>query len=119
METKPKRRNGRSVAIGLILICLAAFLATVWNYTRTHPFANKATLVSPSQVEAVFSGKSNLQKGQRAVVSISANETKGAMIVDISETGRALIEMDSKVSAPVGTPVHVNIDGTLAPQHPK
>lgn len=117
METKsPKRRNGRAVAIGLILLCLAAFSATVWNYTLTHPFANEATLISPTQVEAVFSQNPKLQTGQRAVVSISATEAKGGSIIDISDDGRALIQLDSETAAPTGLRVHVNIDGTLGPQ---
>ena len=120
METNPpKRRNGRAVAIGLILLCLAAFSLTVWNYTRTHPFANEASIISASQVEALFTNRSNLQKGQRAVISISDNETKGGTVIEISETGRALIQMDSDTSAPAGTVVHVNIDGTVGPQRPK
>lgn len=120
MENKsPKRRNGRAVVAGLLLLCLAAFSATVWNYTRTHPFAAEATLVSPSHVQADFSENSHLQKGQRAVVSISAIETKGGTIIEITEAGRTLIQMDSETSAPVGAVVHVNIDGTVGPQRPK
>lgn len=115
----PNRRNGRVVAIGLILLCLAAFAATVWNYTRTHPFANEATLISATQVEAIFSENPKLQNGQRAVVSISEAETKGGTVIEISETGRAVIQLDSEVSAPAGSRVHVNIDGTLAPQRSK
>lgn len=119
METRPKRRNGRAVVLGLFLLSLAGFSATVYNYTRTHPFAAEATLVSPGQVQADFPRSSHLQKGQRAVVSISANETKGGTILEITEAGRALIQMDSETSEPVGTPVHVNIDGTVGPQRPK
>ena len=120
METNPpKRRNGRAVAIGLILLCLAAFSLTVWNYTCTHPFANEAKLISPAQVKAIFSGNPTLQKGQRAVVSISATETKGGSIIEVSESGRALIQLDSEVSAPTGSRVHVNIDGTLGPLRSK
>ena len=120
METNPpKRRNGRAVAIGLILLCLAAFSLTVWNYNRTHPFANEAVIISASQVEANFPNRSNLQKGQRAVISISDNETKGGTLIEISETGRALIQMDSDTSAPAGSAVHANIDGTLGSQRPK
>ena len=117
METKsPKRRNGRAVAIGLILLCLAGFLATVWNYTRTHPFASQATLLNSTTVEAVFSNGANLKKGQRAVISISDKEIKGGTILDITESGRALIQLDSEVSAVQGSAVHVNIDGTVGPQ---
>ena len=120
METNPpKRRNGRAVAIGLILLCLAAFSLTVWNYTRTHPFAHEAKLISPAQVEAIFSQNPTLQKGQRAVVSISATEAKGGTIVELSAPGRALIQLDSEVFAPAGSRVHVNIDGTLGPQRSK
>lgn len=117
MENKsPKRRNGRIVAIGLILLCLAGFLATVWNYTRTHPFAREATLLTSTTVEAVFPNGANLKKGQRAVISISNKEIKGGTILDISNSGRALIQMDSEVSAREGSKVRVNIDGTVGPQ---
>jgi len=120
MKTKtPKRRNGRAVAIALILLCLAAFSATVWNYLRTHPFANDAKLISHAQVEAVFSENPTLQKGQRAVVSISTTETKGGTIVELYEPGRALIQLDSETSASTGSWVHVNIDGTVGPQRSK
>jgi len=120
MENRPtKRRRGPIVVTGLILLCLTAFSLTVWNYTRTHPFANEAVIISATQVEADFPNRSNLQKGQRAVISISDNETKGGTIIEISETGRALIQMDSDTSAPAGTAVHVNIDGTVGPQRPK
>ena len=118
MENKsPKRRNGRAVAIGLILLCLAGFFATVWNYTRTHPFASEATLLNSTTVQAIFSNSANLKKGQRAVISISDKEIKGGTILDISETGRALIQLDSEVSTPPATTVHVNIDGTVGPKH--
>ena len=119
METKPKRRNGRAVVLGLLLLCLAGFLATVWNYTRTHPFATAAKLVSPDRVEADFPKNPDLQKGQRAVISITTNETKGGTILEIAETGMALIQMDSETSAPLGSRVHVNIDGTVGPQRSK
>ena len=120
MENKsPKRRNGRAVAIGLILLCLAAFSATVWNYTRTHPFANEAKLISPTQVEAIFSENPKLQNGHRAVVSLSATETKGGSIIEISEGGQALIQLDSETSTPAGARVHVNIDGTIGPHRSK
>ena len=120
MKNSPqKRRSGPIVVIGLVLLSLTAFSLTVWTYTRTHPFANQAALTSASQVEAHFNTRSNLQNGQRAIVSISADEIKGGTIIEITEAGRALIQMDSDTSAPVGTTVHVNIDGTVGPQRPK
>lgn len=120
METRnPKRRNGRLVVLGLTLLSITGFSLTVWNYTRTHPFASEATLISASQVEAIFPNPSNLQKGQRTIVSISENETKGGTIIEISEMGRALIQMDSDASEPAGSRVHVNIDGTVGPQRQK
>ena len=117
METnRPKRRSGRAVALGLILICIAGFLATVWNYTRTHPIASEANLLSASMVEADFSKDTNLKKGQRAVISVAGKEIRGGTILEISDSGRALIQMDSKVSGDAGTKVRVNIDGTVGPQ---
>lgn len=117
METnKPKRRSGRAVALGLILICIAGFLGTVWNYTRTHPFASEATLLSSSIVEADFPQDANIQKGQRAVISIPGNEIRGGTISEISDSGKAIIQMDSEVSEDAGTKVRVNIDGTVGPQ---
>lgn len=116
---RPKRRNGRNVALALILICIAGFLATVWNYSRTHPFANDATLLSASLVEASFPKEANLKKAQRAVISISGKEIRGGTILEVSDSGKALIQMDAEVSAKAGTKVHVNIDGTVGPQHTK
>ena len=120
METEPpKRLNGRAVAFTLILICGAGFLATAWNYSRTHPFASEATIVSPTTVEATFPVTAGLEKGQRAIVSISEKEIRGGTILEISEAGRALIQMDSEVAADIGTKARVNIDGTVGPRPAK
>lgn len=117
MKTNPpKRLSGRKVAFTLILICVAGFLATVWNYSRTHPFATEATVVSPTTVEAIFAENLDLKKGQRAVVSIPGKEIRGGTILEISESGRALIQMDSEVVVDTGTKALVNIDGTVGPQ---
>jgi hypothetical protein len=120
MKTNPpKRLSGRKVAFTLILVCGAGFLATIWNYSRTHPFATDATVVSPTTVEAMFSKNLNLKKGQRAVVSIPGMEIRGGTILEISDTGRALIQMDSDIGADTGTKALVNIDGTVGPQPAK
>lgn len=107
------------MAFTLILLCGVAFLATVWNYSRTHPFATEATVVSPTTVEAIFAENLDLEKGQRAVVSILGKEIRGGTILEISESGRALIQMDSEVVADSGTKALVNIDGTVGPKKAK
>ncbi len=111
----PKRQSGRKVTFALLLVCGAGFLATVWNYTRTHPFATEATVLSPTTVEAFFTENQNLKKGQRAVVSVPGKEIRGGTILEISESGRALIQMDSEVDADAGAKALVNIDGTVGP----
>jgi hypothetical protein len=114
-------RNGPAVALLVLALCAGGFLATVWNYSRTHPFAESAEVVSrdgATRIAAVFPSSRKIQPGQRVVVAIpeDTNPARGGSIVEISEQGEALILLDSGIPAPVGTRVTVSIDGTVGPQ---
>lgn len=118
---KTARSNGRLVALALLALCIAAFLATVWNYSRNHSFASKASLTSsgtPSILTASFSPDSNIQEGQRVVISIEGDSAKarGGVIKILTPQGIATIESDEPVTAPAGARATVSIDGTVAPQ---
>jgi hypothetical protein len=120
---KPSR-NGPIVTLAVLALCFAAFLATVWNYSRTHPFANNAEVALRDGIpgiSAVFPGKTKVQSGQRVVVSIHGDPlpARGGTIREISQSGLAWITLDAPLSAPPGTPATVSIDGTVGPQNPK
>ncbi len=121
MKPNPTRKNGRLVALFVLALCAGAFLATVWNYSRTHPFADSAEIVlrdgSP-RIVAVFPGSRKIEPGQRVVVAIpnDTNPARGGTIVELSREGEAWIDLDSEIPAPVGTKVSVSIDGTVGPQ---
>lgn len=118
---KASRSNGRLVALTLLALCIAAFLATVWNYSRNHAFASKASLIStgtPSILTASFNPDSQIQEGQRVVIRIEGDsaEVRGGVIKILTPQGIATIESDEPVTASVGARATVSIDGTVAPQ---
>jgi multidrug resistance efflux pump len=115
------RANGRIVALVLLALCIAAFLATVWNYSRNHAFASKASLESngtPSILTASFNRESRIQVGQRVVIHIEGDSAKarGGVIKKLTTQGIAMIESDEPVTAPPGSRATVSIDGTVGAQ---
>jgi len=118
---KAERSNGRLVALALLALCIAAFLATVWNYSRNHAFASEATLIStgtPSILAASFNPDSKIQEGQRVVIRVEGDSAKarGGVIKNLTPQGIATIQSDEVITAPTGSRATVNIDGTMAPQ---
>lgn len=116
-----RRTSGRLVALLLTAVCAAGFLATVWNYSRNHAFANTATLVdngSPSILTASFNPESKIQAGQRVVIKITGDSAKarGGIIKNLTPEGIATIETDEQATAPLRSLATVSIDGTIAPQ---
>ena len=120
--SSPKgRANGRSVALVLLALCIAAFLATVWNYSRNHSFASEASLDSngtPSILTASFNPESGLQEGQRVVIRVEGDSAKarGGVIKNLTPQGLATIESDEPITASPRSRASVSIDGTVAPQ---
>jgi multidrug resistance efflux pump len=115
------RANGRIVALVLLALCIAAFLATVWNYSRNHSFASEASLDSngtPSILTASFHPESRIQEGQRVVIHIEGDSAKarGGVIKKLTPQGIATIESDEPVTAPPRSRATVSIDGTVGPQ---
>jgi len=118
-----KSRNGPVVALVVLALCVAAFLATTWNYSRTHPFAENAEVVlvdGTPRISAVFPVSKKIQPGQRVVVSLAGDATpaRGGTILDIDQSGRATIVLDSEIPSPAGTRATVSVDGTVGPQAP-
>lgn len=120
--SSPKgRANGRSVALVLLALCIAAFLATVWNYSRNHSFASEASLDSngtPSILTASFNPELRLQEGQRVVIRVEGDSAKarGGVIKNLTPQGLATIESDEPITASPRSRASVSIDGTVAPQ---
>jgi multidrug resistance efflux pump len=123
MKNPTGRANGRLVALVLLALCVAGFLATVWNYSRNHSFASEALLDSngtPSLLTASFNLGSRIQEGQRVVIRVEGDSAKarGGVIKSLTPQGLATIESDEPVTAPTGSRATVSIDGTVAPQPP-
>jgi hypothetical protein len=121
--SKKKSRNGPVVALAVLALCIAAFFATTWNYSRTHPFAENAEVVlrdGAPRISAVFPVSKKIQPGQRVIVSIKNDTTPahGGKILEIDQNGQASIELDTEITAPAGTSATVSIDGTVGPQTP-
>jgi len=121
MKKPAGRANGRLVALALLALCVAGFLATVWNYSRNHSFASEASLDSngtPSIVTASFNLGSRIQEGQRVVISVEGDSEKvrGGVIKNLTAHGLATIESDEPITAPPRSRATVSIDGTVAPQ---
>lgn len=123
MKSQPKaqRASGRIVTLFLLALCVAAFLATVWNYSRNHAFAKNASLDSigmPSLLTASFDPKSKIQAGQRVVIRIDGDtkQVRGGVIKNLTPQGIATIETDEQASAPLHSQASVSIDGTMGPQ---
>ncbi len=121
MKNPAGRTNGRLVALTLLALCVAGFIATVWNYSRNHSFASEASLDSngkPSILTASFNPESRLQEGQRVVIRVEGDSAKarGGVIKNLTPQGLATIESDDPITAPLGSRATVSIDGTIAPQ---
>ncbi|MFM8765192.1 MAG: hypothetical protein ACKOEZ_10210, partial [Spartobacteria bacterium] len=105
---KTGRSNGRLVALALLALCIVAFLATVWNYSRNHAFASEAKLIStgtPSILTASFNPDSRIQEGQRVVISVAGDSAKarGGVVKNLTPQGIATIQSDEPVTAPAGS----------------
>ena len=121
MKNPAGRANGRLVALTLLALCVAGFLATVWNYSRNHSFAGEASLDSngtPSILTASFNPELRLQEGQRVVIRVEGDSAKarGGVIKNLTPQGLATIESDEPITAPLRSRATVSIDGTIAPQ---
>jgi hypothetical protein len=121
MKNPAGRANGRLVALTLLALCMAGFLATVWNYSRNHSFASEALLDSngtPSILTASFNLGSRIQEGQRVVIRVEGDSAKarGGVIESLTPQGLATIESDEPITAPPRSRATVSIDGTVAPQ---
>lgn len=119
MTTPARRTNGPLVALALALLCLAAFLATLWNYTRTHPFSTSAVLIESGEkpiIKATFH-EPIPPIGQRVVLKITGDQVpaRGGTIVQHPGDGIVLIAVDTPVTAPPGSTATANIDGTVGP----
>ena len=116
-----RRTSGRIVTLFLLALCIVAFLATVWNYSRNHAFAKNASLDSnamPSLLTASFDPESRIQEGQRVVVRIDGDTVKvrRGVIKNLTPQGIATIETDDQSTAPIHSKASISIDGTIAPQ---
>ena len=116
-----RRTSGRIVTLFLLALCIAGFLATVWNYSRNHAFAKNASLDSnamPSVLTASFNPESRIQEGQRVVIRIDGDSVKvrGGAIKNLTPEGVATIETDEQATAPIHSKASISIDGTIAPQ---
>ena len=121
MKKTAGRSNGRVVSLALLALCVAGFLATVWNYSRNHSFASEASLNSngpPSILTASFNLGSRIQEGQRVVIRVEGDSAnaRGGVIKNLTPQGLATIESDEPITAPPGSRATVSIDGTVAPQ---
>ena len=121
MKNPTGRANGRLVALVLLALCVAGFLATIWNYSRNHSFASEALLDSngtPSILTASFNLGSRIQEGQRVVIRVEGDSAKarGGVIKSLTPQGLATIESDEPITAPPRSRATVSIDGTVAPQ---
>ena len=121
MKKTAGRSNGRVVSLALLALCVAGFLATVWNYSRNHSFASEASLNSngtPSILTASFNLGSRIQEGQRVVIRVEGDSAnaRGGVIKNLTPQGLATIESDEPITAPPRSRATVSIDGTVAPQ---
>ena len=116
MSSSPRRKNGRFVAISLIALCIVGFLATVWNYSRTHPFSTSAKLIGPTSVEAEFNYPAP-ETGQRIVLKINGDTVpaRGGTVVEKIGLCTVLITIDSPTAVPPGATVTASVDGTVGP----
>jgi hypothetical protein len=121
MKNPAVRANGRLVALTLLALCVAGFLATVWNYSRNHSFASEALLDSngtPSILTASFNPELRLQEGQRVVIRVEGDSAKarGGVIKNLTPQGLATIESYEPITASPRSRASVSIDGTVGPQ---
>jgi hypothetical protein len=121
MKSTAGRSNGRLVAVALLALCVAGFLATIWNYSRNHSFAGEASLDSngtPSILTASFNLGSRIQEGQRVVIRVEGDSAnaRGGVIKNLTPQGLATIQSDEPITAPLRSRATVSIDGTVAPQ---
>lgn len=119
MNTTSRRKNGRLVIAGLLALCLSGFFATVWNYSRTHPFSSSATLIATGNtpmVKAVFDPPTPAI-GQRIVLKISGDSlpARGGTVVEYENPDTVLIAVDTPPDAPVGSAATASVDGTIGP----
>jgi multidrug resistance efflux pump len=122
MESTEKKRQGKNVVIGILLLATLGAGLTWMRYTAQAPSTKNARLISDRVVLATFSAHAarNIREGTKAIVTFesSAGEKFSGVVQSVQtknqETTAAIFLKETPQSAQPQTPCHVTVDTSVA-----
>jgi multidrug resistance efflux pump len=123
MESTEKKRRGKSVVIGMLLLATIGAGLTWLRYTAQAPSTANARLVADRLVLARFDSHAarNIREGSKAIVTFESSAGKRlagvvqSLQIDASETKTLILLKEVPQDAKPQTPCSVTVD-TSVPQ---
>jgi multidrug resistance efflux pump len=123
MESTEKKRQGKSVVIGILLLATLGAGLTWMRYTAQAPSTKNARLISDRVVLATFSAHAarNIREGTKAIVTVESSGgekfsgTVQSLQTKNQETTAVIFLKKILQNAQPQTPCHVTVDTSLAP----
>ncbi|HEY5704800.1 MAG TPA: hypothetical protein VIS96_04430 [Terrimicrobiaceae bacterium] len=122
MESTEKKRQGKSVVIGILLLATLGAGLTWMRYTAQVPSTKNARLVSDRVVLATFSAHAarNILDGARAVVTFTSSTgrkfsgTVQSLRTKDQQTTAVIFLEEAPEGAQAQSPCHVTVDTSVA-----
>jgi multidrug resistance efflux pump len=122
MESTEKKRQGKNVVIGILLLATLGAGLTWTRYTAQSPSTKDARLVSDRVVLATFSAHAarNIREGTKAIVTVESSSGKRLLGTVQSlqtadqETTAVIFLKEPPQNAQPQTPCHVTVDTSVA-----
>jgi hypothetical protein len=127
MESTEKKRQGKKVVIGILLLAALGAGLTWMRYTAQVPSTNDARLISDRIVFATFSPHAarNIRQGTKAIVTVESSSGKKLLGAVQSlqtrnqETTVVIFLNEIPVDAQPQMPCHVTVDTSIAAEASK
>jgi multidrug resistance efflux pump len=127
MESTEKKRHGKNVVLGILLLATLGAGLTWTKYTAQAPSTKDARLISDRVVLATFSVRAarNIRDGTRAIVTFESSGEKRhfgivqSLQTEGPKTTAVIVLKDAPQDAHPQTPCEATVDTSVAPEASK